>query len=84
LGLFFFFQSVLGFELSACKAGTLPLEPLHQPHFVLAIFQDRVSRTILPRSGFELISLDMHPGIISYFTEKEKCSERLSKTPRVT
>jgi hypothetical protein len=27
-------------------AGTLPLEPLHQPIFVIFFFQDRISQTI--------------------------------------
>jgi hypothetical protein len=51
VGFFFFFPSVLMFELSpqphACWTGALPLEPLYQPFFVIFFF------------FFEIVSLEL-------------------------
>jgi hypothetical protein len=46
LFLFFYFWGSTGVWTSTCYAGTLPLQPLPQPFFVLGFFQDKVLQTI--------------------------------------
>jgi hypothetical protein len=48
--LFYLFWQYWGLDsgFHTCLGGTLPLEPFHEPFFVLGIFQNRVSQTICP------------------------------------